>query len=500
MPYVTPSKRTDPTIDEVEDFLYELGPVDKEDKITVEGIQFEIVKTTRTGSAPMKLELMFEHPGAMRYINKFKSTIWKELKQYFNIPYPDAIVDGYKALPFGFRSAGTYSILSLKVEHTGVAAKGAVPAPIQEEGTTIVLNRALHNNVVFHNQESILADKETKKQLEKLFGQKYEQRLKDWTWTYFQQNSVWLKEYGKSKWDPFVYGDKDFVKFFQSHMKNLRRDHDPKVPAGDYTTWNPADIWAVKSMSTVKQKIDAALKPKPQHLVELNNLLINLMEDKELIGISLKMVKKGADAHMKLHNVETSSVLKELDSFAKIEEYDMGDIHFRYNKIWEGDTSYVPTQVKIGPGDKYEINIRKSGNNISFNTQIKGAAAQGGQTPVDMVVKMLKGKEFNKNHNTYPQTPEKLVEESDRFEKMYKVVTKGQKAPTWNEFQLHWDSVYKKSKQTAIIKLMQLAFWHDALTNYSKNTTASAEFWTDLLYTGMKIKPGREFAPHAKIS
>ena len=117
-----------------------------------------------------------------------------------------------------------------------------------------------------------------------------------------------------------------------------------------------------------------------------------------------------------------------------------------------------------------------------------------------MVVKMLKGKEFNKNHNTYPQTPEKLVEESDRFEKMYKVVTKGQKAPTWNEFQLHWDSVYKKSKQTAIIKLMQLAFWHDALTNYSKNTTASAEFWTDLLYTGMKIKPGREFAPHAKIS
>ena len=81
MPYVTPSKRTAPTIDEVEDFLYELGAVEKEDKITVEGIQFEIVKTTRTGSAPMKLELMFEHPGAMRYINKFKSTIWKELIQ-----------------------------------------------------------------------------------------------------------------------------------------------------------------------------------------------------------------------------------------------------------------------------------------------------------------------------------------------------------------------------------------------------------------------------------
>tara|TARA_B100000131_G_scaffold203059_1_gene195029 strand:- start:1533 stop:3035 length:1503 start_codon:yes stop_codon:yes gene_type:complete len=500
MPYLPPKDRIEPTIDLVEDFLYEMGPVDKEDGVTVDGIRFEIAKVERTGGSPMRLELHFEHPGAMRYINKLKSTIWKELKQYFTMPYPDVMYKGYKALPFGYKSAGTYTILGFEVEFTGEAPKGAVPAPIQEEGTTIVLNRALQNNIVFNSPESILDDPETKKKLTKLFGKKYEIRLKDWVWTYYQQNSVWLKEYGRSQWDPFVYGDRAFVKFFENHMKNLRRDFNPSMPAGNYTTWNPSDIWAVKNMSKVKQQIDAALKPKPQHLAELNNLLINLMEKEELIGISLKMVKKGADAHIKLHNVETSSVLTELDSFSKIEEYGMNDISFRYNNIWEGDTSYVPTQVLIGSGGKYEINIRKSGNNISFNTQIKGAAAQGGQTPVDMVVKMLKGREFKKNHSDYPQTPERLVQESDRFEKMYLVVTKGHNAPTWNQFQLHWEKVYKKSKKTAIVKLMQLAFWHDALTNYSKNTTASAEFWTDLLYTGMKIKPGREFAPHAKIS
>ena len=206
---------------------------------------------------------------------------------------------------------------------------------------------------------------------------------------------------------------------------------------------------------------------------------------------------------MKLHNVETSSVLRELESFAKIEEYSMDDISFRYDNIWQGDASYVPTQVKIGSSGKYEINIRKSGNNISFNTQIKGAAAQGGQTPVDMVIKMLKGKEFNKSHTTYPQTSEELLEESVKYEKMYKLVTKGQNAPTYNEFQLYLDGFYQKSekgKQIAIIKLMQLSFWYDALTNYSSNNVKSAEFWTDLLYTGMKIQPGREFAPHAKIS
>ncbi len=338
MPYLPPKDRIEPTIDLVEDFLYEMGPVDKEDGVTVDGIRFEIAKVERTGGSPMRLELHFEHPGAMRYINKLKSTIWKELKQYFTMPYPDVMYKGYKALPFGYKSAGTYTILGFEVEFTGEAPKGAVPAPIQEEGTTIVLNRALQNNIVFNSPESILDDPETKKKLTKLFGKKYEIRLKDWVWTYYQQNSVWLKEYGRSQWDPFVYGDRAFVKFFENHMKNLRRDFNPSMPAGNYTTWNPSDIWAVKNMSKVKQQIDAALKPKPQHLAELNNLLINLMEKEELIGISLKMVKKGADAHIKLHNVETSSVLTELDSFSKIEEYGMNDISFRYNNIWEGDT------------------------------------------------------------------------------------------------------------------------------------------------------------------
>jgi hypothetical protein len=41
---------------------------------------------------------------------------------------------------------------------------------------------------------------------------------------------------------------------------------------------------------------------------------------------------------------------------------------------------------------------------------------------------------------------------------------------------------------------MQLHFFHDALKNYSNKS----EFWTDLLYLGMKV--GDRFAPHAKIS
>ncbi len=509
MPYLPESKRIKPTIDAVEDFLYEFGTAsDDGEKVTIEGIEIEINKFTRTGRGnPMRLEMTFDHPGASRYINKLKQTVWKELKQYYDMPFNDIMVKGYKALPFGYKTDGTYTILSFNVIRSKEAVKGAVPADIQEEGTTVVLNAALHDNVTFsvNPQKQILADGKPIKQhkvykaLEKLFGNPYKHRIDDWLWTYYQQNKVFLTEYGKFQWDPFEFGDKDFVTFFEDHMDMMKRESGIKV--GDYTTWNPSDIWAVKGMTSVKKELNAALKIGT--LIEMNSKLIHLMESNELMGISLKMIKKGTDAHVKLHNVETSSALKALGKVHLIEEYDMDDIHFRYNNIWEGDSTSVLTVAKIGPSDKYEINISKSGNNISFNTKIKGAPAQAGQTPIDMVVTMLKGKEFKKNHNDYPQTPEALIEQGEKYKKMYEFITKrkeGKGALPWNQFELYWDGVYKKDKATAIRKLMQLSFWYDALTNYSSKTVKSAEFWTDLLYTGMKIKPGREFAPHAKIS
>ena len=47
---------------------------------------------------------------------------------------------------------------------------------------------------------------------------------------------------------------------------------------------------------------------------------------------------------------------------------------------------------------------------------------------------------------------------------------------------------------------MQLTFWYDAINKFGSNTKKSAEFWTDMLYFGMKITMKGQFAPHAKIS
>ena len=397
--------------------------------------------------------------------------------------------------------------IDFDVDESEVKFKGAIPAYVHEEGTTYMLNAALQDDVKFADfkkgkEKHILADgqpvenSDVYRKLMKLFGPKYNFRLPQWIWTFYQQQKEWLDKYSHREWEPFIYGTGDFVKYFEKHMKDMKRASG--VDAGDYTTWSQSDIWAVRGMTKVRNDLDRQLKRGS--LIEMNNILINLLEDEELVGISLKMVNPGENAELHLHNVETSSILKDLKSFSKIEEYGMNDIEFRYNNIWEGETSYMPTNVYIGPGKKYAINIQRAGNRIGFDTQIKGAAAQGGQTPIDMVVDILKGTGFKKEQNTYPQTPEALVEES-KYEKMYEFVTKKVNgAPTYNEFQLRLDKLYQKKKKLAIVKLMHLAFWYDALTNYSSPNDKSAEFWTDLLYTGMKIKPGRQFAPHAKIS
>ena len=133
----------------------------------------------------------------------------------------------------------------------------------------------------------------------------------------------------------------------------------------------------------------------------------------------------------------------DIEVFLEVGEGGQFDILYEtgeYNNIWQGDAAYVPTKVQIGPGDKYEINIQKSGNNISFNTQIKGAPAQAGQTPIDMVVDLLKGSGFSKNHNDYPQTPEALIEQGEKYKKMYEFITKrkeGKGAFPWNQFELY---------------------------------------------------------------
>ena len=424
----------------------------------------------------------------------------KNLEPYFAEIFGSAVYDDKKKEINITGRSGSIKVNLKQKKAPGTTGGGVIDTKIQEEGTTIVLNQVIHKNKKFDKKEDILADKETADQLKKLFGKKYEDRLEEWTHSYFEQQKEFLKKFQSAKWDIFVYGNKSFVAFFSVQIKNVARSLDPLKPVGKYETWSPSDIWAVYEMDKVKKEIAKNINPKTQNLVELNNLLINLFKEKKLVGLSLKKIASNKSANLKFVNIDTSTM-----RLGDIEDYEMNKIKFDIDNIVKGET--VTTYVKYGSGNDYSINIskagsRKSASNLTFNTAIRATpAAQGGQAPVKMIVDLLKrnasGITFTNDNKKYPQTSEEFMERSAEFEKYYKVVEKYiSNSPNYSEFEISIKTLYKDKDKKFIAqsKLMQLHFFHDALKNYSKKK----EFWTDLLYLGMKV--GDRFAPHAKIS
>ena len=385
--------------------------------------------------------------------------------------------------------------VKLKQKKAVSGSGGRINTKIQEKGTTIVLNQVLKNNKEFNKKEDILADKDTADELKKLFGTKYADRLEEWTHSYFEQQKEFLKKFQSAKWDTFTYGKDDFVNFFKKQIKKVARSFDPLKPVGKYETWSPSDIWAVYDMNAVKQEIKKQITPKTQSLVELNNLLINLFKEEKLVGLSLKKIDANQAATLKFVNIDTSTM-----RLGDIEEYDMSDIFFDFDNISVGDK--VTTYIKFGKNGEYSINITRAGQNLSFNTFIKATpAAQGGQAPVKMVEKLLRRRSsnitFTNNHNKYPQTVQEFVNDSKKYSEMYNYLKDKRyfnNSYSFSDFKDNLYTVYAKDKRNAIVKLMTLNFFYDSL----KSKSNDSEFWTDILYLGMKV--GDKFSPHAKIS
>ena len=380
------------------------------------------------------------------------------------------------------------------------------PTQYQEKGTTDVFNRVLDEDERYGSIADMRKDKKLMDDLRDTFSGKtakknvgdHRDKIDDWMNTFFsQQDLFFIQKYSPSQWSKFEYHKQDWVTFWTDFIKKVKTHDGSKV--GDYTTWNPSDIWAVKNKKTVNDAIDKAFKldKDDPRLSTLNNLLIRLMKDKELVGISLKKIE-GTGAHMKEMNLDPKSM-----KLSEVMELKMSDIELQLDNIVQQEK--VTTYIKFAKTHTMNINLgdKKKPGNLSFNTQIKGTAAQGGQAPVEQVLKLLKAKgssnQFSNSHSNYPHEIDKKNEKA--WEKKYDYVkkqTKNTTWPDWNEFKEYINDFNKDKKpQLAITKLMQIDFYYDALNNYS-SAKDYADFWIALLHLGMKV--GERFAPHAKIS
>ena len=388
------------------------------------------------------------------------------------------------------------------------------PTKVFEKGTTEVFNQALINNKKFKSGTDILNDSETKKLLDDVF-KGYEGELTKWSHTFYEQQKEFLNEFGKSQWSPFEYGNKqDFVKFFSDQIRRvgrtLTKDDEGNVmviePVGRYEVWNPSDVWAAYNLPEVQKDIKNSLSPETKSLAKLNSMLVDMFKDRRLVGISLKLIGKGKEAKLVYRNDKPENM-----RIANIERLDFKDIVFKLDTIWEKPTV---TTVYLDYGPSYGMNVTRSDSGLTFSTQVRRTAAQGGNTPVDMVIKLLEANVSNntytKNINKYPKSFEQFIDEVEEYEKLYNIVKPYfNGAPpfrgTNNSFTTIIRNEFKGESRTGkfgvngTAKLMLLKFFGNAFK--IKNEKKKKEFWTDILYMGMKVggEGKGEFAPHVKI-
>lgn len=410
-------------------------------------------------------------------------------------------IGSYKLDDFKYSSGE--SVLKIKVEQGGVA--GAVPTAIQEAGSAYIMTRVLIKNKKFRTAEEILSDNETKSGIEKIFGSVYKDSVNEWTHSYFEHQKAFFAKFQPPQWDVFEHGGEDLMSFIKRMCETVETD--TGQPVGRYETWNPADIWVVKDKQKVKRDIDAAIqKDGTAKLFELNNVLLTMMKDNRLIGLSLKKIEPKEKANFKYINKDTKRM-----EFAKVEEVKMKDIKF---EIKTEVTKDGMSQGGYALFDAYTVNIirtptaNNSFSNLKFESSIKGSGGRGGAAPVDLVGTLMKsaGISFVNKHQDFPTTAVEFLNDRRDYKKMYnflapRVITGSR---SYDEFEGRIKEMYrsgdKKKMAVAQSKLMQLEFFYESL-NSAKGK--KAEFWTDLLYLSLKrniSQFGSRFAPHGKLA
>ena len=435
------------------------------------------------------VELIFEKKLTATQQKKLKQDVLQMLNDNFFGSYEvgDIKYDGFE------------SVLKLKVEQGGVA--GPVPTAIQEAGSAFILTQVLKNNKKFASAADIMNDNDTKKGLEKIFKAPYDKSVNEWIHSYFEHQKAFFKKFQPAQWDVFEHGGQDLMEFVKEQCQIVKEvtASGKLKDVGKYETWNPADIWAVKDKSRVKKQIDDAIqKDGTATLKELNNVLLNLMKDNKLIGLSLKKIDPKEKANFVYVNKDPKKI-----EFAQVEEVKMSDITIEIKTEETVDGMSQGGYVLFG---KYTINvIRTPGSgfsNLKYESVIKGSGGRGGAAPVDLVATMLKSKipghTYVNRHQDYPETADDFKNDKRNYERMYdSLKTNINGTKNYAEFRSRILKMYRsdnsKSRAVAQSKLMQLHFFSDVLSNKK-----DAEFWTDLLYLSLKV--GKRFAPHGKLA
>lgn len=251
-------------------------------------------------------------------------------------------------------------------------------------------------------------------------------------------------------------------------------------------SWNPADIWLIRSskLSAYKKQLDEAIVVQ-----ECNAILIKAFAKKDIVGVSLKK-NNGQKLNYDLVNLKTSST----DDTVEFKKFKLNLTYNGPSKTFMSVTSKLEVKYQ---NKSYFMGIKSNQGgigNITYEFVGSGSAAFLGKVPKDMLKLELQKDRFKMpEHIHYMQ-----FNKSD-FENKLKVIKRNKNlfdvAGSLDNFVSQLQQSWTKGRSKDNVVISQIVEFAFIIASMSK--TRREEFVRDLFF--MAQKKGSMFGPFGKL-
>lgn len=375
-------------------------------------------------------------------------------------------------------------LISKKTASSGGA--DAKTTRMQELGSAWIMKRALNDNIVYKDWQSIRKDPKYK-ELVNIYPDVDESP--DWLQTFYGQQKKMLEKFANAEFTEFNR-EGGFMQYISDLVKT-------KYNISKKDTWDPADIWCIKNqdkvLKIIKENVEGS--KHSQTIEELNAILREMFKSKQVVGISLKKLS-GQIAKYEEYNLNEASLYPDFNFKLLTAAIDL-----RFDKKFGTQDARI---IVTGEGVAYNFQIKGNDtakiSNLKWEPTASGStSARVGKAPVEMVAALMKDNKMNftNDNKLFPQNANEFKKEKTEYIQMFKTLQSKRvetKIANSEDFVKNITLGFNVETPIAVSKLMQLKFLDELfkLTEKKRN-----EFVTDLVFLAAKI--GEKFGPFGKI-
>ena len=423
---------------------------------------------------------------------------------------------------------------------------------MQELGSAWVFKRAIQDNVIFNSSDDILNDKETFKEIKKIWKTvgkvEFGSLPQDYSWidAFYKQQATLLKKIGKPNFTEFCRSS-DYVlpgsKSGETFMEWVSDYVKDEFGISQKDNWNPADIWLIQNEKKWRVEIKKAFDNRKvkkattieAELAKFNAIFRGLFRSRQIVGISLKKIsgktaqwkevnvtekffKKLEATHMTLTEAKCLLGSKRIDPDKAKKDIARG----KFRGLPDAATLIQDTVLLIkdpglagDPGTEYKVQIKANDStkfsNLKWEPTITSATgARLGKATVELVLDLMKSynilRYYEPDNKKYPRNKTEFSEVeddyrdiigelvSDRFIDVGPIGS-GQVAVETAIINLKETFDQNRSQPwVAVSKLQQLRFLYALMTLPERDRN---DFCTSLIFTAEKA--GRRYGPYGKL-